>query len=150
MKWKRTCLYKGGKFVNLDGEPNEQVRDAVRDRFKELDGQPITIELNPCGRTRSQKQNDYWFAVLDKYVVPQFREAGSNWSGYKIHKWLMLRLGYEEALTLPTGEVISVRLESHEFDTKQWEEFMERARAELATEFNIYVPIPREDDFYNH
>lgn len=148
MKWKISCLYKGGRFVktepNGDTLPYDELRLRVQNRFKELDGQVITLEINPCKKTRSQQQNDYWFAVLDKYVVPQFREAGSNWSGYKIHKWIMLRLGYEEALTLPTGEVVSVRLESHEFDTKQWEEFMERARAELATEFNIFINLPNE------
>lgn len=121
------------------------IASTLTAQLKALAGKKCTIELAEAKDKRSLQQNSYWFAMLDKYVVPVFREAGSNWSDFDIHEEIMKELGYEKAFVKPNGEIVAKRIHSSSFDTKQWEEFMERGRAHLATEYKIFLPLPNED-----
>ena len=131
-------------MVTKEGKLPDGIRQTLQQTIPKLAGKHVWLSLQEAKKTRSEAQNDYWFGILDKYVIPRFREAGSNWSSYKLHCALMLKLGYEDAMVDPNGEVISIRKESHKFTTREWEEFMERARAYIATEYRIYLPLPNE------
>ncbi len=132
--------------VQPDGTLTPDSRRTCANRIAMFPDKHIHIDIKEAKRTRSLDQNAYWFGMLNKYVVPKFREAGSNWSDWKLHCCLMHVLGYEEALVAPDGRIIASRMHSSEFDTKTWEEFMERARAYLATEYDIAVPLPHEGE----
>lgn len=131
-------------IVTPEGKLPSGIAQTLTNHLKELAGKKATIELCEAKDKRSLQQNSYWFAMLDKYVVPVFREAGSNWSDFDIHEQIMKELGYEKAMVKPNGEIVAKRLHSSAFDTKQWEEFMERGRAHLAAEYGIFLPLPNE------
>ncbi len=124
-----------------------KLSDLARVRFinalKRFEGK--TVEITVKRKRRSLKQNAFWWTALDKYVVPIFRDAGGNWSSYKVHEMLMHELGYEDTLVKPDGTIYASRQSSTELDTVEWEEFMERARAHLMMEYGIFMPMPRED-----
>lgn len=137
--------YKISCRLLRNGGMPEREREALKYRgLLPLAGELVTIIIKPFEKKRSLQQNSYWFAMLDKYVVPVFREAGSNWSDFDIHEEIMKELGYEKAMVKPNGEIVAKRIHSKTFDTKQWEEFMERGRAHLATEYHIFLPLPNE------
>lgn len=131
-------------MISPQGKLPPAIASTLTSRLKEMSGKKATIELAEASTKRSLQQNSYWFAMLHKYVVPVFREAGSNWSDFDVHEEIMKELGYENAYVKPNGEIVAKRIHSSTFDTKQWEEFMERSRAHLATEYNIFLPLPNE------
>lgn len=136
-------------FITEQGKLPEGIKNTLARIIPTLAGKKVRLTLEEAKDKRSLQQNSYWFAMLDKYVVPVFREAGSNWSDFDIHEEIMKELGYEKAMVKPNGEIVAKRLHSSEFNTKAWEEFMERARAHLATEYDIFLPLPNEE-LYNY
>lgn len=116
----------------------------VRSFLRHCEGKQARIILGWELKKRSLDQNAYWFGVLDKHVVPVFRDYGDSWTAFKVHEYIMEELGYKEVLLDPQGKPFASRIHSSGFSTKQWEEFMERARALLATDHGIYVPLPNE------
>lgn len=129
-----------------NGKLPEVIKMALVGDLPKLASKKVKFSYGESKDKRSLNQNAYWFKMLDKYVVPAFREAGSNWSNYKLHCCLMQDLGYEEALVAPNGKIVASRLHSRDFTTTAWEEYMERARAHLATEYRIFVPLPNEQE----
>ncbi len=125
-----------------EGKLSDMARQAIQTTLKGLEGKIVRIIIS--SPKRSNNQNSYWFLMLDKHVLPQFRENGGNWSTFKLHEMLMHELGYEDTYVKPDGSIYASRQESKKFSTTEWEEFMERARAHLATEYGIYVPLPNE------
>lgn len=122
------------------------VRQDIAQAIKTIpNGKKVRITIAAYTKKRSKNQNDYWFAALDKYVVPKFREYGDNWSSWSVHEYVMNELGYQEVLTDPKGRLYVTRKHSKAFNTVQWEEFMERARAYLAQEHGILVKLPNEE-----
>lgn len=132
-------------YMGQDGKIPLGMKVTLSNIFPSYAGKKIKLSISESKEKRSLDQNAYWFGILDKHVVQPFRAAGSNWSNYKIHCHIMHELGYEDALVDPNGRVVASRLHSSEFNTAQWEEFMERARAYIASEYNIYLPLPNED-----
>ena len=121
------------------------IRDDIAKAIQSLDGKLVDITIEPHKKKRSLNQNAYWFGILDKYAVPVFREYGDNWSSFSIHEYVMNELGYQEVLSDKKGRLFVTRKHSSKFTTKDWEEFMERARAYLASEHGVFIPLPGED-----
>ena len=125
----------------LDPSAARLVADVVR----RLDGKKVLLTLREWTKPRSSQQNRYWFGILGKYAVPEFRKTGSPWSEWTVHEHVMKALGYEEVLIDPQGKLYVSRMHSSEFTTEQWEVFMEEARAWFATEHGISLPLPNEE-----
>ena len=119
---------------------------AVRDLLQGLpDYMEIEVIVREYKKTRSTSQNSYWFAMLDKYVVPVFREGGDNWSSFSVHEYIMNELGYQEVLCDPKGKLFVCRKHSKEFNTVVWEDFMGRGREFLIRVHGIALPLPNEE-----
>jgi len=131
--------------VGDDGRLPEGIRQTLQRIIPTFAGKRMTLELREHKDKRSLAQNSYWFAMLDKYVTPVFRESGSNWDTFGIHEHIMRELGYTEVMVLPNGKISAQRLHSSDFSTEAWEEFMARGRAFVATEYQIFLPLPNED-----
>ncbi len=125
----------------LDAPASLRLRDAL----KRFDGQKIVIALSEWTKPRSVAQNAYWFAVLHEHAVPVFRSYGDAWTNWDIHEHVMEALGYQKVLKGKGGKLTVARLHSSDFSTRQWETFMEEARAHLAQEHGIALPLPGEE-----
>lgn len=134
------------RLLPSGGMPEEQKEQLKTRGLAPNAGELVTITIHKIGKNRSVRQNAYWFAVLNKYVLPKFQNT--NWDDYKLHCALMQLLGYMEAMILPDGSIVALRDESKKFDTAQWEEFMTKARCFLAEKYDIQVPLPNEDLLY--
>lgn len=126
-----------------------KLTDDVRSRIAKFiegfpDGKKLRITITEARKKRSLDQNAYWFGILDKHVVPVFREYGDNWSSWKVHEYAMNELGYQEVLVDPKGKLFVSRKHSSGFTTVEWEEFMERARELFARVHGIAIPLPNE------
>ena len=127
------------------GRLDPSVAALVGNALRRFDGKKVLLTLREWRKPRSNQQNAYWFGVLGRYAVPEFRKTGSPWSEWTLHEYVMGELGYEEVLTDPAGKLYVSRLHSSDFDTEQWEVFMEEGRAFLATEHQIYLPHANEE-----
>lgn len=123
--------------------PAEQ-SNQIKDFLAEMEGKLIAITIKEYKKPRSLNQNDYWFKMLTDYALPVFRDYGDNWTPFKIHEYVMNELGYQDVLFGKGGKLVVSRKESKKFNTAQWEEFMERARALLATDHGVFIPLPNE------
>jgi len=130
--------------ITPEGKLPEGAKKALMHIVPQFADKRVTMTIDIYKDKRSNKQNAYWFTMLDMHVVPEIRALGSNVSSYKFHEWLVGELGYETAEMLPNGKVIAIREETSKFDKSKWEEFMERARAYLSTEMGIFIPLPNE------
>lgn len=119
----------------------EQIRVLLRD----LEGKRVKVTIKEMKNKRSLAQNRYWFAMLEKYVQPVYREYGHNWSSYDIHQSLMHELGYEKVAFTPSGKPFLLRQNSSDLTAQEWEVFMEQARAHLAEHVGIVLPLPNEE-----
>ena len=137
---KFTATIHDGKISSLS------TRKAIAKAIMGLDGELVDITIEKHKTKRSLNQNAYWFAMLDKYAVPVFRGYGDNWSSFSIHEYVMNDLGYQEVLADKKGRLFVTRKRSSDMKTGEFEEFLERARAYLATEHQIMIPLPREDE----
>ena len=126
------------------GRLDPAVAVLIGNALRRLDGRRVLLTLREWTKPRSLAQNAYWFAVLEKHAVPAFRDYGDNWTAWKVHEHVMEELGYQEVLTGKNGKLTVARKHSSEFTSKEWEEFMERARAHLAAEHGISLPLPKE------
>lgn len=120
------------------------VRHDISNTLKKFEGKRINISIAESQRKRTLRQNRYWFGILRKHVVPVFRDYGDNWDEFSVHEYVMKQLGYQEILTDHKGNDFVSRTSSSKFTTKQWEDYMQRARAYLATEHGIGLPLPNE------
>jgi hypothetical protein len=127
-----------------NGRLPRPVSQEIAGILRKLEGKKAAITIAQARKRRSLNQNAYWFGMLNKYAVPVFRDYGDNWDEFSVHEYVMGELGYVETLVKPGGALFKVRKSSRNFSTKEWEEFMERARAFLLVEHGISLPFPNE------
>lgn len=132
------------KFTSKVQNGKTGIGNEINKFLATLEGKSVVIQIEEETKKRSLAQDKYWFAVLDKYAVPIFRDDGNCWSSYDIHQYVMMSIGREKVLYTPIGKPFVVRDQSRGYNTKQWEEFMEEGRAFLATEHGIQIPLPNE------
>lgn len=121
-------------------------RDKLVDALASFAGNDVELSIQKQSKKRSSKQNAYWFSVLRNYVLPIWKDYDPDWELENVHEYMMLRLGYCKTVVAANGDNMTVRLSSSEFDTLPWEEFMQKARAYLAEEHQIMIPLPNEGD----
>lgn len=120
------------------------IRKYIAESIKTFEGKMVNITIEGAKKKRSLNQNAYWFGMLEKYAVPVFRGYGDSWSSFSIHEYVMNELGYHEVHTDKKGRLFATRKHSSDMKTAEFEEFLERARAYLATEHGVGIPLPNE------
>jgi hypothetical protein len=118
---------------------------AINGALVGTEGKWICLTVGMAKKPRSNRQNRYWFGVINKYIYPQVKSLGYNWSAYDIHQIIMQELGYEKIAVTPSGKITVVLDRSSKFCTKEWEDFMEAARALLSQKWGVLIPLPNED-----
>lgn len=106
--------------------------------------EPHEIEMHPYKPRRSNAANRYWFGVCVKAFCAYQREQGQMWSAERAHAFIVGEvLGKVDVTNPKTGEVFSVRKETHEMNSDAFSEFVELGHAWLA-EWGIVVQSKSE------
>jgi hypothetical protein len=115
----------------------------------------ITIDAR---KVRSRKQEKFlWGVIYDEYIVPYCKSK--NWKYLKngiekpldskiIHEFFMNKFCKSNMLINGDGDVIYYNRESStELTTKQYEDYIEKLRAEFAGKQEpLLLPYPKEDE----
>lgn len=133
-------------FELVEGNIPESVMDEVMEFVKIFSGKKITVKIREYRKIRSAKQNAYMFGIINKYLLPLYRESGIDWDVFDIHECIMSELGYTELIFSPNGKPHLKRKHSSHFNTMDMEEYLSRFRAYCSTSLGIFIPMPNEQE----
>jgi len=115
-----------------------------------LNGQKITITLEPYKKKRSGAQNRYYWSVVIGTVRQFINDYGNDFSPDDVHEYLMEHVGgYTQIVPMmykgkATDKMLTRRKSSTKLTTKEWDEYMQKIYV-WASERNIYIPEPNEE-----
>lgn len=130
--------------IVIDGKIKNN-RETLANAIEQFNGKEILIKISLKRKTRSNKQNRYYWAV----VVPVWQnlirtEWGEFYTKNNVHEFLKYNCNFEEIVNESTGEIIKKSKSTTENSTFDMEVFQEKAR-QLANEmFSVVIPLPNE------
>jgi len=141
-KIKLTSAVTNGK---ISGYVAHQLRTIIGN----LEGKSVRITLEEAQRTRSHKQNAYYWGVVVPLVLKLFLEAGNDTNAEEVHYYLKEHVGFlVKNLSAGDGEFKQVVTSSANIETAAFEEYLERIRAWAAT-YGVQIPLPNEKLQFN-
>lgn len=130
----------------IDGFISEEMDMEIFAYIKSFNGKKITIAISEWKKARSAKQNKYMFGIIGKYLLPVYRESGSDWDTFDIHECIMSELGYTDIIFDPKGKPHRKRKHSSDFNIMDMEEYLSRFRAYCSANLGIFIPLPNEQE----
>lgn len=106
--------------------------------------EPHEITIKPYRPRRSNTANRYWFGRCVKAFCQFQKDQGEHWTPERAHAFIVRNvLGEVEVTNKLTGETFLDRHETHNMDSAEFSDFIERGHAWLA-EWGIIVETRRE------
>jgi hypothetical protein len=135
MKFKVTCRYEDGKFIN------KEVRMAIAEALKKCEGKLVTFSLVEWKPLRSKKQNSFYWGFILPPVAQLFTTGGEPTTPEEAHEYLMVEVGKLVYISALTGK--QRRLSSTKLTRPQWEDYITQIRA-WGAEYGLSLPFPNE------
>lgn len=113
--------------------------------IKALEGQSVKLSLEPAGKKRSQRQNDYYWAV----VVPLVRDGifdatGDIFTHEEVHEFLKGKYNTVPVVNKTTGEVEHIARSTANLKVPDFMAYLIQIKR-FATEYlGITIPDPNE------
>lgn len=110
-------------------------------------GKEVELVIREHKKTRSNRQNAYYWGV----VVAMIAEQSGNRSPRSVHEDLSEYFGLKEERENIFGEVSIITVSTTRYNTKQFEEYLEKLRLFALDFYGINIPLPNEvdiPDFY--
>lgn len=105
----------------------------------------FTVEFRKLGKSRTNRQNSYYWAVIVKsFQIGALEQWGEYLSPDDCHFTLKAKFMAVDKVNEDTGEVISVIGSTSDNDTWDQEEYHDKCRKLIYDFFNIAVPLPNE------
>lgn len=135
--------YFGGvEAGKLPSYTSQQIKQAL----PLFNGKTVKITIEEKKRTRTVKQNRFYFGPMIQAVRLWLLDQGYVFSALDVHEYLWRNVLKEtEIMVMPDGTTFERRLSSKDNDTKKWEIRMDIIRA-WAAERNLELPFPREGE----
>ncbi len=112
--------------------------------LKAQEGKQCKITLNWNIKKRSRKQNNYMWAIVDKYIVPMWQESDPAWDSEGVYDELVKQFGYRIQKKLPDGAIRYERERTSKFTPEKYSDLFEKTWQYCAETLGIYVPSPQE------
>lgn len=133
-----SCDVKNGTVSNN--------RTLLKDAIKSFNNRRITISIQEAFKTRSNKQNAYYWGCIIPIIKQGFKDSwGESHSIKNIHEFLKLEFNYTERVNEITGECVKFPKSTTDNDTRQQEEYHEQIRQFAFDWFNTVIPLPNEN-----
>lgn len=138
MKLKVISSLKNG---TITPEDRMRIADFVRQCF--CAGLPcVSITVEAYKKTRSSKQNKYYWGVVIDCVRNLFESYGQTYDDEEVHDILMREVGkYGRAAVMPNNNIHIIRKSSTSLNVQEFEVYLEKVRA-WAAENGCDIPLP--------
>lgn len=116
---------------------------GMEEDLKIFKGKSIWIDISKFTKTRSQRQNDFYWHWYVESQIDCFKEFwGANFTKEQVHDWNKANIFCEEHLV--GDEVIKVPVSSTEKSTIEWELCLEKGREFFLDKFDWQLPYPKQ------
>lgn len=129
-KWK--CVFKGGKPILEDPS-------GFKKECEKMEGKEGYVSIIPWRKMKSNEQNKYYRGCLVQIFAEYWGTTNQEAHEALSNEHLRVRLH-------PEMPEIVKSTANHEWNTEEWERYMEFLRKWGAQEFGLYIPEPREID----
>jgi hypothetical protein len=133
---------------------NGQVKFTDRKGFdmdmKALEGLKLSIRIKRFYKTRSTKQNAfYWSNFIPSQIDCFVERFGERYRADQMHEWNKLNFFGEERVNELTGEMIRLPASTSDQSTVEFEEALEKCREWFLLNFDWPLPYPlQQSEFF--
>ena len=123
-------------------------REQIKQAIASFEGKEIIITIDKAKKTRSNKQNSYYWGVCIPLIQSGLKDAtGEFRSSENIHYNILLPLFSPsvEIINIDTGQVLTERISSSEMTTTQFMEYVMEIQKWSSEFLNIDIPDPNEE-----
>jgi hypothetical protein len=120
-------------------------RKFITEAIQTFEGKDIIITIEKRKNKRSNQQNAFYFGIVIGIMQLAFKETwGEFYSANEVHEALKAKYCFKEQINENTGEIIQIPISTTNFNTIEWEEYIDKIRAFAMEWFNVIIPIPNE------
>lgn len=128
----------------MNGKLSPAISQSIAGVMRRMEGRKVSIAIKEARKSRSNKQNAYYWSVVVPAITQMFLDAGNDMDKEQVHEFLKLHVGsLKTVVTQPNGVKLTVARSSTRLNTAEWEEYCEKIRA-WAAQFGVQVPLPNE------
>lgn len=123
-------------------------REQIKQAIASFEGKEIIITIDKAKKTRSNKQNSYYWGVCIPLIQSGLKYAtGEFRSSENIHYNILLPLFSPsvEIINTYTGQVLTERISSSEMTTIQFMEYVMEIQKWSSEFLNVDIPDPNEE-----
>lgn len=134
-------------IVSTDGImriTNRKKFDA--DVLKYFPGKDIIVEVIERPKTRSERQNRYYWGVVIPIMIKGFQDLGYDVTKDDVHDFNKKEFNFEEIVNEGTGEIIKMPRSTTVIEIGEFNKTFISKIQQFAAEFlSCYIPDPKED-----
>lgn len=128
-----------------EGQLQDNVRKLIAKELSRFNGKRVTITISKAKKTRSNKQNKFYWKYIIGSQIDCFKERwGEMFDPEQIHDWNKANVWFHEVVNEDTGEVFKIPGSSRKQSTVQFEERLEKLRQFFELSFGWKLPYPNE------
>ena len=135
MKASVTCKYEDGKLQN---------RNGLLKVFKEFEGKPVLVTVEPKRRKRSLSQNAYLWGCVYPIIKNALKDQGVVWSIEDVHDYLKGEFLREECFSKESGLVLNRIKSTSEVGTIEFMEYVQSIQSWAIEYLGTNIPDPNE------
>lgn len=138
---KLICPITDGK---IDVHPRKRIAEYIETCG--LDAVEITVDA--FKKTRSVKQNRYYWGVIVDTFRTILEDAGQSMHPSGVHEALAAEVGMLKKIAFGfDGQPIVYTQSTTDLTTVEFENYMEKCRAFAAEQYGLVIPLPNEAPF---
>lgn len=131
--------------VNEAGELKIINRKGFDQDMQAFAGQRLILRIKKYRRSRSNKQNRFYFGNFMQSQIDCFKERwGYSYNKDQVHDWNKNNFWAEDHVDEDTGEVIKLPTSSTDYSTVEWEEKLDVIRTWFQEKFDWPLPFPEQ------
>ena len=135
-------LELGGK-ITVDGKLMVYDQQALNQWRLSNSGKDVILSLKLQRKSRSSKQNAYYWGVVIPIVRDAINSYGNEFSATDVHDFLKAKFNSKEIETVPDN-FIEVPQSTSVLDTGGFMNYIETIQRFASTMLGVYVPGPNE------
>lgn len=126
-------------------------RKGFDEDMKVFEGQRLIIRIKKYRKSRSNKQNRFYWGNFMQEQIECFKERwGETYRKEQVHDWNKANFWAEDHTDEETGEIIKKPASSTDYSTTEWEEKMEIIRQWFRQVMDWELPFPEQQSEMNY
>lgn len=106
-------------------------------------GKEVILSIKVKRRARSNKQNAYYWGVIDPMITIAINKFGNDFEEEETHEFLKSKFNAKQ-IEVIEGHYIDMPQSTSKLDTKEFMTFIENIQQFASMMLNTYIPSPNE------